>query len=37
VNLTPNKDNLIICWQDGIVKSSIDEKLRAKSKSVEAS
>jgi hypothetical protein len=34
VNLTPDKDNIIVCWQDGIVKSLIDEKLRAKSKSV---
>jgi hypothetical protein len=33
-NPTPNKDNIIVCWQDGIVQSSIDENLRAKSKSV---
>ncbi len=34
MNLTPDKDNIIVCWQDEIVKSPIDEKLRAKSKSV---
>jgi hypothetical protein len=34
VNLTPNKDNIIVCWQDGIVNSLIDENLRAKHKSV---
>jgi hypothetical protein len=34
VNLTPNNNNIIISWQDGIVKSLIDNKLRAKSKSV---
>jgi hypothetical protein len=33
-NPTPNGDNIIVCWQDGIVQSLIDENLRAKSKSV---
>jgi hypothetical protein len=33
-NLTPNYNNIIVSWQDGIVKSSINDKLRAKSKSV---
>jgi hypothetical protein len=33
-NPTPNKDNIIVCWQDGIVQCLIDENLRAKSKSV---
>jgi hypothetical protein len=32
-NPTPNKGNTIVCWQDGIVQSLIDENLRAKSKS----
>jgi hypothetical protein len=34
VNLTPNDNNIIISWQDGIEKSSIDNKLRAKCKSI---
>jgi hypothetical protein len=34
VNLTPNNNNIIVSLQDGIVKSSIEDKLRAKSKSV---
>ncbi len=34
VNLTPNDNNIIVSWQDGIVKSSINDKLKAKSKSV---
>jgi hypothetical protein len=34
VNLTPNNNNIILSWQVGIVKSSINDKLRAKSKSI---
>jgi hypothetical protein len=33
-NPTPNEVNIIVCWQDGIVQSLIDENLRAESKSV---
>ncbi len=33
-NPTPKEDNIIVCWKDGIVQSSIDENLRAKSKNV---
>ena len=33
LNVTPDEDNIIVSWQEGKVTSSINEKLRAKSKS----
>ena len=34
MNISSDEDNIIVSWQDGIVKFLIDEKLRTKSKSV---